>query len=61
MIYIFITSIPSACSKEKMRVQSLFYINSTEGTVHLFISMERSPDKNAFVTLTYTHNPNTKH
>jgi hypothetical protein len=61
MIYIFITSIPLACSKEKMRVQSQFCMNSTEGTVHLFIGTGRSSDKNTFVTLTYTHNPNTKH
>jgi hypothetical protein len=31
------------------------------GTVHLFIGTGRSPDKNTFMTLTYTHNPNTKH
>jgi hypothetical protein len=29
--------------------------------VHLFIGTGDSPDKNTFVTLTYIHNPDTKH
>jgi hypothetical protein len=44
-IYIYITLVPSACSKGKMRVQSQFYMNST-------IGMGRSSDKNTFMTLT---------
>jgi hypothetical protein len=32
-----------------------------KGIVHLFICMGRSPGKNTCMTLTYTHNPNTKH
>jgi hypothetical protein len=54
---IYITFVTSACSMSKVRVQ--FNINSTGGTVHLFIGMGRSPDKNTFMTLTYAHNPNT--
>jgi hypothetical protein len=30
-------------------------------TVHLFIGTGHNPDKNTFVTLTYIHNPDTKH
>jgi hypothetical protein len=30
-------------------------------TVHLFIGTGHRPDKNTFVTLTYIHNPDTKH
>jgi hypothetical protein len=31
------------------------------GIIHLFIGKRRSPSKSTFMTLTYTHNPNTKH
>jgi hypothetical protein len=31
------------------------------GTVHLFISMRRSPGKNTFMTLTFVHNCNINH
>jgi hypothetical protein len=31
------------------------------GTVDLFIGTGRRPSKNTFMTLTCTHNPNTKH
>jgi hypothetical protein len=57
----YITLIPLACSKEKMRMQSQFYREHYEGTVDLFIGTRRSLDKNTFMTPTYTHNPNTKH
>jgi hypothetical protein len=42
----------------KERLQ--YNVNSNGDTVHLFVGTERSPSKNTFMTLTCTHDPNTK-
>jgi hypothetical protein len=57
----YITLIPSACSKEKMRMQSEFWHEQCMCIVHLFIGTGHNPDKNTFMTLTYIHNSNTNH
>jgi hypothetical protein len=42
-----------------VKVQSQSSKKRTGGIVHLFIGMGHNPSKNTFMTLTYTHNPNT--
>jgi hypothetical protein len=53
--------IPSTCSKVMTWEQLQSSLNSTRGTVHLFVGTGRSPSKNTFMTSAYTYNPNTKH
>jgi hypothetical protein len=60
IIKIYTTLIPSACLKVMTREQLQSSVNSTEGTVHLFIVTGRNRSKNTFMALTCTYDPNTK-
>jgi hypothetical protein len=55
----YITFVPSACSKVK-RVRTIpIQREQYDGTVHLFIGKEHNPSKSTFMTLIPTHYPNT--
>jgi hypothetical protein len=58
---IYVTLIPSACSKVLMRERLQNQCEQYGATVHLFIDTGRSPGKSTFMSLIFTYDRNINH
>jgi hypothetical protein len=58
---IYVTLIPSACSKVLTGEQITIQCEQYGGIIHLFIGTGHSPGKSTFMTITFIHNCNINH